>query len=305
MEKPNKRPSEAIDVASNKLMNEGLGFRNAEGMQGDNPSDALDSLGETEVYDQPLPPPPYMAPLPAPPPAPAYVPYAPPPGYWEQRAAYAAAQQRSRALALEAAARTDRGAGAFTVVNLSGARATLREKRLPIETDPLVRQLASQKADVVAKLNQLMPVLTFKQAEKIKGRLDNISRYMKGKKRGQTKEPTQDQLQKVLFRALEMHAARRAAQLGAQARRARKERHALQNHKRGIALPDGTTIGNNKRHYKKLATNALQKVSDGQVAQEKRALRLQLTNQNKQERMAVAAAHDRKINPKDRIPASK
>jgi len=180
----------------------------------------------------------------------------------------------------------------------------LRGRPLEIESDPLVRQLATQTADVENKITSLLPTLTQKQRLRIQARMRNIKTVVKGKHRGTAKIPTADQLQKVLFQTLELHASRRAAQLGAQARRARRERHALMQHKRGVDLPDGTTVGLNKRHYKKLATNAIQKAADAQAQAEKKALRVTLTNNNKQARVAVATAHGRKVNPKDRIPAT-
>jgi len=173
----------------------------------------------------------------------------------------------------------------------------------PVEMDPLVQQLALQQAEVNSKINSLLPVLTMKQRLLIKRRLETITHYRKGKRAGDVKSPTTDQLHKVLFRALELHASRRAAQLGAQARRAKRERHALQQKGRPVDLPDGTTVGNNKRYLKKIASNSVRKVGIQQAQNEAKAIRLTYTQANKERRVAIARAHGRKIQPKDLLPA--
>jgi len=66
-----------------------------------------------------------------------------------------------------------------------------------------------------------------------------------------------------------------------------------------IALEDGTTVGTNKRYYKKIASNAVRKVAEQTAQAEAKAVRLQITKINKDRRIAVARAHDRKVNPKD------
>lgn len=298
-----KRPSEAINDAVTKLADQGAGLRNAELMQSV-PSEAAGSSGEeTVVYANPPPnplPPLMTVPAPA---APVLFANQYGPEYFAARAAREATLIQNRALAMQAAANLPGGAGNYIPYIMRNSLGALRTRPLPIENDPLVNQLAIQQNDVASKIQALLPVLTIKQAAKINARMENITKVQKGKKRGQPKTPTQDQLQKVLFRALEFHASRRAAQLGAQARRARRERHALMNHQRGVAMADGTTVGLSRRYYKKRATSEIQRNADEQAKAEKKALRLQLTKINKDNRVAIARAHERKINPKDLQPA--
>lgn len=295
-----KRPGEDLNDAVNKIVNETGAMRAVQPMQSET-SAPLSSGEETVVYDNPTLPRLNLAPAPA-----AIVPFATAANY---PAAYFAA--RAAEDARIAQGRLDAGAY-MTANNLNPANLTtyigasglvrIRNRVLPNETDPLVQQLALQQADVVTKINALKNNLTIKQQLYLQRRLENITKVQKGKKRGENKIPTTDQLQKVLFRALELNASRRAAQLGAQARRARRERHALQNHQRGVAMPDGTTVGLSKRHYKKRATSEIQRAADANAQAEKKALRLQLTKINKDARVAIARAHERKVNPKDLQP---
>lgn len=294
-----KRVGSELDNAVTKLVSAGPGTRTDVNM-----GQEIDSGEETVEYNAPLPNPvPFMA-------APAPAPAAPPavqlfsqlygPDYFAQRAAYDARVATARANSMGLAANMPGGAGAYTTALVNrGQRIIVRARPLPIESDPVVQQLALQKADVIAKLNALTPVLTAKQNQLIKRRLENITRVQKGKKKGDEKTPSSDALQKLLFRALEMHASRRAAQLGAQARRARKERHALMSHQRGVALPDGTTVGLSRRYYKKRATGDIQTQANIEAKAEKKKLRLQLTKINKDRRVLIAQKHNRKVNPKD------
>lgn len=178
----------------------------------------------------------------------------------------------------------------------------LRNKPLPIDRDPLVQQLAVAQADIQSKINSLIPQLTIKQQDRIKRRWESITHVRKGKEAGKTKVPTTDQLQKVLFQTLEMHASRRAAQLSAQARRAKRERHALMQRNRPIALEDGTTVGINKRYFKKIASNSVRKAGVYKAKQDAKAVRMEITAANKARRVAIAQSHNRKVNPKDRLP---
>lgn len=298
-----KRPGEAIEEAVNKLVDQGTGIRGAAAMEQTPASEAAGSSGEeTNVYLNPPSPLPPLGPVPAPA-APMLFANQYGPDYFARRAAHEATLAQNRALALQAAVNLPGGAANYIAYNMRNSLGALRTRPLPIENDPLVKQLAVQQNDVATKIDALLPVLTIKQAQKIKARMENITKVQKGKKRGQPKTPTQDQLQKVLYRALEFHASRRAAQLGAQARRARRERHALMNHQRGVAMADGTTVGLSRRYYKKRATSEIQRNADEQAKAEKKALRLQLTKINKDNRVAIARAHARKINPKDLQPA--
>ena len=177
--------------------------------------------------------------------------------------------------------------------------------------DPLIATLATNQNDVQQKIQALYPSLTPKQRMMIQKRWTSITTVMKGKpeKRGQPKLPSNAQLNKVLFMAHEFHAKRRAAQFAAQARRAAKERHSLVQHGRvlvGVAAGgEVVKLGVNKRAYKKIATNNLRKLHLSAGQAEAKAVRLDLTNRYKAERVEIARRLNRKVNPKDLLPATK
>jgi hypothetical protein len=293
---PSKRPGPEFENAVNRQ----LAARTE-------PS-AAGSGAETEIYmEEEGAYGPAMNPawVPPPPRALSYVPRTYDDAYIAARRAAEAnlAQQltAARGTAMTFASTTPFGRESFvTSVQPGGTgRVFLRQKVLPIDNDPLVKQLALQEADVKAKIQALAPALTYRQNTILTKRMGRITTVTKGKKAGDQKLPTGAQLNKVLFRAIEMHAKRRAAQLGAQARRARRERHALQQKGRVIALPDGTSVGFNKRAYKKSATSAIQQAANFAAKNEKKQLRDQLTANNKKNRVDVATSHGRKVNPKD------
>ncbi len=281
-----------------------------EAMEGD-----IDPGYETVQYNEPLPAAPFsignvaerpasiFAGVPVGMGGPGYVPRS----FEETRAARSAydmqiaANRAAAAAVVQAMPPADRARAVVRVDSRTG-RPYIATRPLPVEMDPLVQQLSLQTADVVTKINSLYPTLSGKQQVYIKRRLETITHVRKGKHAGDVKTPTSDQLNKVLFRALELHASRRAAQLGAQARRARRERHSLMQRARPIALEDGTTVGTNKRYYKKLASNAVRKVAEQTAQAEAKAVRLQITKINKDRRIAIARAHDRKVNVKDTRP---
>jgi hypothetical protein len=242
---------------------------------------------------------------------PGYIPFTGPgaQGMYETsraaRAAYEARLSVGRAAAQQALATLSPEERQRTIIRTDPRTglSRLAARPLAVEMDPLVQQLSLQTADVENKIRSLIPTLTEKQKIYLDRRWETITHHRKGKKGGDPKTPTTDQLNKLLFRALELHASRRAAQLGAQARRARRERHALQQKGRTIAMPDGSVVGTNKRHYKKLASNAVRKAGIQAAQAEAKAVRKNITQINKERRVAIARAHDRKVQPKDLLPA--
>lgn len=177
-------------------------------------------------------------------------------------------------------------------------------KPLAITTDPLVEHCRREKEETLVKVDALAKDLTTAQRTILNKQANRLITITKGR---HAHEPRKNisctGLQKLLYRALEMQAARRAAQLSAQARHARKERHSLMNKGRTVALPDGSTVGYNKRYEKKLASHAI--INDAQAAAkaQAKAEREAHTALNKANRVAVAQAHGRKVSRKD-LPAN-
>lgn len=179
----------------------------------------------------------------------------------------------------------------------------VRAKPLPIEKDPLVQEMGGRKAEIRAKLDTLKPVLSTRQNEIVEKMWRRATVIGKGAKANEERPiATAKNLDKVLFRALEFFSARRAAQLGAQARNARKQRHALQNHSKPVYLPNGGRVGLNKRHQKKMATSAIVKDAEGVARVQAKAERDARTARNKAARVAVAQAFGRKVRARDLPP---
>jgi hypothetical protein len=179
----------------------------------------------------------------------------------------------------------------------------ITSKPLAIDSDPLVQEVGTRLAAVKAKIDAIHPTLSFKQAVTIQKMWRRATIISKGKHENEARKvPNVKALEKVLFRALEFHASRRAAQLAAQARNARAQRHSLQQHSKPVALPDGRTIGTNKRWLKKIASKAI--IRDGTQAAKAAAAqeRARHTAVNKARRVQVAVSHNRKVNKKD-LPA--
>jgi len=171
-----------------------------------------------------------------------------------------------------------------------------------MRSDPLVGDLAAQYAKTVSTINALKPIMTEKQKSYIGKRLETITHVRKGRKAGTVKTPTTAQLQKVLMRAHELAASRRRAQMTAQVKRARAERHALVRSGRTIYTPNGT-VGYNRRHSKKLASNAIKAKGIADAKAEAKAGRANITAINKQYRRDVAAVYNRKP-PKEKAAAA-
>lgn len=166
-------------------------------------------------------------------------------------------------------------------------------------TDPLVRDIGGRVANVGHRIGLLVPDLTQKQAIRLTKRWKAITLVQKGKHKMDEKVPTTAQLDKVLFLAYELHAQRRSAQFTAQRLRARRERHALQQHKKTVIDEAGNTINYNQRHYKKLAGSRLREVALSAGVAEARQLRNQISTRNKARRVAIAQKRGTKVNPKD------
>jgi len=178
----------------------------------------------------------------------------------------------------------------------------LRRKVLSLQSDPFVKEMGQRLGEVKTKIASLLPDLTPRQRVILEKMMKRATQYNKGKKDREPKQPSAKDMDKVLFRALEFQASRRAAQLRKQAMSARRERHALQQHKRPIALADGRTVGLNRRYQKKIMRAAL--ISDAASAAKATARQeaAVLTQRNKAYRVAVARARNNKVNPKD-LPA--
>ncbi len=167
-----------------------------------------------------------------------------------------------------------------------------------IQSDPLLGDLKKQYADATAQISSLKQIMTEKQKEYIDKRIQTITHTRKGKKAGEVKTPTTAQIQKVLMRAHELAASRRRAQLTAQVKRARAERHSLMKSKRIIYTTEGP-VGANRRYYKKVASNDPIKRQMLAAKADAKQLRAQLTNINKADRLAVAQKYGRKL-PKEK-----
>lgn len=198
----------------------------------------------------------------------------------------------------------ERGRYAIRVNPVTG-RVSIFTKPLPVESDPFIVEQGSRIAAIRNKVNSMLPQLTGRQQAIIKAMEKRATeRKKRGKPGVEAKLPTIKQLDKILFRALEFFSARRAAQLNAQARAARTQRHGLQNHKTTVALADGRTVNRNKRWLKKRASQAriADAVADAKVAAA--ADRAVLTARNKANRVAIATSHGRKVNKKDLPPGT-
>lgn len=178
----------------------------------------------------------------------------------------------------------------------------LRRKVLAVEDDPFVKEMGQRVGELKTKITKLLPDLTPRQRVIIEKMMRRATQYNKGKRDREPKQPKAKDIDKVLFRALEFQASRRAAQLRKQAMSARRERHALQQKKRPIALANGQTVGLNRRYQKKVLRAAL--ISDAASAAKATARQqaAMLTQRNKAHRVAVARARNIKVNPKD-LPA--
>lgn len=181
----------------------------------------------------------------------------------------------------------------------------LARRPLAIQQDPYVKEMGARMAEVDAKLLALQGDLTERQIKiltKLKNRAVN---YVKGKKRGLPRpQVSAKSLDRLLFRALEMQASRRRAQLGLQERSARKQRQDLVDKKRTVQLPDGSTVNYNKRAQKKAVTSARVKDSVAEAKAAAAADRQVLTQRNKAERLAIAQTHNNKPNPRDLPPGA-
>ena len=173
------------------------------------------------------------------------------------------------------------------------------QKTNPLATDPLVQLEASRMVDFNAKIAELTPIMTDRQREIIRKMQVRATTYRGSKHGDLPKTPTTKQKEKILYRAIELFSQRRAAQLKAQARRAAKERHALQAKKRTVALADGTVVNYNKRSEKKQASDNIKKSAKIQAQIIAGTERARYVRRNKAERVAVATAHGRKISRKD------
>lgn len=173
------------------------------------------------------------------------------------------------------------------------------QKTNPLATDPLVQLEATRMIDFNKKIEELTPIMTDRQREIIRKMQVRATTYRGSKHGDLPKTPTTKQKEKILYRAIELFSQRRAAQLKAQARRAAKERHALQSKKRTVALADGTIVNYNKRSEKKQASDNIKKAAKIQAQIVAGTERARYVRRNKAERVAVATAHGRKINRKD------
>jgi len=173
------------------------------------------------------------------------------------------------------------------------------QKTNPLASDPLVQLEATRMIDFNKKIEELTPILTARQKEIIRKMQVRATTYRGSKHGDLPKIPTTKQKEKILYRAIELFSQRRAAQLKAQARRAAKERHALQAKKRTVALADGTVVNYNKRSEKKQASDNIKKAAKIQAQIVAGTERARYVRRNKAERVAVATAHGRKINRKD------
>lgn len=156
-------------------------------------------------------------------------------------------------------------------------------------SDPLVQHSIGAFENATAKIQQLKVDMTAKQRIRIDRRLRSISFYRKGKKESEAKSPSVAQVNKVLYLAFEMNASRRRAQLGAQMRRARAERHSLVQKKRTLALPDGSVINYNKRAAKKEYADAVRKQAKQEASANIQVANASATERNKATRAAVKA----------------
>jgi len=173
------------------------------------------------------------------------------------------------------------------------------QKTNPLATDPLVQLEATRMIDFNKKIEELTPIMTDRQREIIRKMQVRATTYRGSKHGDLPKTPTTKQKEKILYRAIELFSQRRAAQLKAQARRAAKERHALQAKKRTVALADGTVVNYNKRSEKKQASDNIKKSAKIQAQIIAGTERARYVRRNKAERVAVATAHGRKISRKD------
>lgn len=255
------------------------------------------SDGETQVYDNVPPPPPVRARLNV------------VDGSTDTYAGYLArtAEFRNAIAVNRAAARQDMVRQGLTqnfyARNTPGKTTfTLVEKSNPLASDPLVQLEASRMVDFNAKIAELTPIMTDRQKEIIRKMQVRATTYRGSKHGDLPKTPTTKQKEKIMFRAIELFSMRRAAQLRAQARRAAKERHALQTHKRTVALADGNVVNYNKRAEKKQASDNIKKAAKIQAQIEAGTERARYVRRNKAERVAIATAHGRKISRKDLPP---
>lgn len=190
-----------------------------------------------------------------------------------------------------------------TRVNQTTGNWYLARKPLAIQRDPYVKEMGARLAEVDAKLSALDGDLTERQRGIITKLKKRALFYVKGKKENLPRpQVSAKALDRVVFRALEMQAARRKAQLGAQERAARKQRHDLVGKKRTVALPNGQRVGYNMRAAKKAASDALINDNLAPLKEAAKAERAARTAVNKQRRVQYAQARNNKINPKD-LPA--
>lgn len=188
-------------------------------------------------------------------------------------------------------------------VNQTTGRWYLARKPLAIQRDPYVKEMGARIAEVDSKISALEGDLTERQRNIITKLKERATQYVKGKKKGLPRpQISAKALDRVVFRALEMQASRRKAQLGAQERAARKQRHDLVGKKRTVALPNGQRVGYNMRAAKKAASSALINDNLAPLKQAAKADRDARTALNKQRRVSYAQARNNKINPKD-LPA--
>jgi len=169
-----------------------------------------------------------------------------------------------------------------------------------MQSDPLIADLSTQYNKAVQSISVLKGNLTEKQKKYIDKRLETITHKRKGRNAGEVKTPTTAQIQKVLMRAHELAASRRRAQMTAQVKRARAERHALMQSKRPIYTTEGT-VGYNKRYGKKLASNAVKAQGIAEAKAEAKKARANITAENKRDRAAVAQKYGRKA-PREKQP---
>lgn len=190
-------------------------------------------------------------------------------------------------------------------VNSTTGNWYLARRPLAIQQDPFVKEMGARLAEVDAKLVALQGDLTERQLKILTKLKTRATTYVKGEKKGLPRpQVSAKALDRLLFRALEMQASRRRAQLGLQMRSARKQRHDLVDKKRTVQLADGSTVNYNKRAQKKLATSARVKDSVAEAKAAARADRQVLTQRNKAERIAIAQAHNNKPNRRDLPPGA-
>lgn len=185
-------------------------------------------------------------------------------------------------------------------VNQSTGAWYIARRPLALNNDPFVKEMGTRLAEVDAKLKALEPDLTERQVKvllKLKNRAIN---YVKGKKEGLPRpQVSAKSLDRLLFRALEMQASRRKAQLGAQERSARKQRHDLVTKKRTVQLADGSTVNYNRRAAKKYATAARIKDAVGAAKVAAAQERAVIVARNKDQRVRTAISHNNKPNKRD------